>query len=277
MKTINLKNTMNFVLKVAPCFILMHFCLSQSYYLIRHITQVFTLIYAIYILLKNNAFTSIFLILGNITFSLFSNIGIQNEITYLQIFQMLVIYLFCFYLNNQNLNFKKAINVKNNIINKDYITGLYNKRYLDKIMFEEFLCNEVNSYMIAIGIDDFDILTLNYGYESSEIILKKVAKIINKKIKNKGFCCRVFGEKFIIVIESNKKININKFALEIKELIESFNFYINNKNISVCVNIAITSSMNFVNYEDYFNYTIAALENSKLNFQEKMIFSKRAN
>ena len=96
MKTINLKNTMNFVLKVAPCFILMHFCLSQSYYLIRHITQVFTLIYAIYILLKNNAFTSIFLILGNITFSLFSNIGIQNEITYLQIFQMLVIYLFCF-------------------------------------------------------------------------------------------------------------------------------------------------------------------------------------
>ena len=83
---------------------------------------------------------------------------------------MVVIYLFCFYLNNQNLNFKKAINVKNNIINKDYITGLYNKRYLDKIMFEEFLCNEVNSYMIAIGIDDFDILRFNFsGIDTTDL------------------------------------------------------------------------------------------------------------
>lgn len=88
-------------------------------------------------------------------------------------------------------------------IEKDALTGLYNRRYGEKKVAEVH-ANQIDDFCLAIGdIDFFKGVNDTYGHECGDVVLAEVAAILNKNMKNKGFVARWGGEEFLLVFENS--------------------------------------------------------------------------
>ncbi len=109
----------------------------------------------------------------------------------------------------------------------DPITSLYGIRYISKIKENEF------KYLLLIDIMSFKDLNIKYGLEKSDLILKKLGKIIKKYTRKKDIVIRYIGDWFLVFTNSKyeeiikqfkaisimaKKIEINdeKFEIELQ-------------------------------------------------------------
>jgi diguanylate cyclase (GGDEF)-like protein len=88
------------------------------------------------------------------------------------------------------------------VVNKDSLTGIFNRRY-----FSEFLHNEIirserykrTFSLIMLDIDFFKSINDNYGHDVGDIILQELAGIVNKSIRKSDLFARVGGEEFAVV------------------------------------------------------------------------------
>ncbi len=88
------------------------------------------------------------------------------------------------------------------LIEKDALTGLYNRRYADKKLKEAFRdkVNKNIDFQLALGdIDYFKAVNDTYGHECGDLVLAEVANVMKKYTKGKGFVARWGGEEFLLV------------------------------------------------------------------------------
>ncbi len=90
----------------------------------------------------------------------------------------------------------------------DGLTGLYNRRYFDKLLDVEIA--RADRYkqsfsLIMIDIDDFKNINDNYGYQIGDNILKELASIINSFIRKTDSATRFGGEEFAIILSHTGK------------------------------------------------------------------------
>lgn len=97
----------------------------------------------------------------------------------------------------QNISYK-------NIAEIDYLTGLYNRAPMNEIISKHFkmLSNhQIRSLAIILcDIDNFKNVNDTYGHIFGDIVLSKVAEILNIKISKFGKICRWGGEEFLAII-----------------------------------------------------------------------------
>jgi len=110
----------------------------------------------------------------------------------------------------------------------DYLTGLYNIRYLYKRLREEIRRAIRKSEKVAVimfDIDNFKNYNDNFGHESGNKLLKNVGNIINNSIRegvDLGF--RFGGDEFLILInQAEEKITLG-IAGRIREKFLELNY-----------------------------------------------------
>ena len=119
----------------------------------------------------------------------------------------------------------------------DYLTGLYNVRYLYKRLSEEISRGRRKKEKIAIimfDIDNFKKYNDNYGHESGNKLLKRLGNIIRKSIRGGvdiGF--RFGGDEFLIIINQAE----GKIALEIATRIREKFLKLKYKNLDLSMGI----------------------------------------
>lgn len=87
-------------------------------------------------------------------------------------------------------------------VEKDALTGLYNRRYGEKKIIE-VQKNLAENFCLVLGdIDYFKKVNDTYGHECGDIVLSEVANILNINMRNKGFAARWGGEEFLLVFEN---------------------------------------------------------------------------
>jgi len=110
----------------------------------------------------------------------------------------------------------------------DYITGLYNIRYLDKRLSEEISRGRRKKEKVAIvmfDIDNFKKYNDDYGHESGNKLLKSLGNIIRKNIRegvDLGF--RFGGDEFIIIINQAEGKIAQEIASRIREKFLKLNY-----------------------------------------------------
>ncbi len=90
----------------------------------------------------------------------------------------------------------------------DGLTGLFNHRY-----FQEQLMLNVQNYLryktpcslILIDIDFFKKFNDTYGHQSGDAVLRQVAQMIKKCIRQTDIACRYGGEEMSIILTNTKK------------------------------------------------------------------------
>lgn len=100
------------------------------------------------------------------------------------------------------------------LIERDALTGLYNRRAAEKKL--DILENEGVKASISIGdIDHFKRFNDSFGHECGDVVLKEVAAALNEGMRGKGFVARWGGEEFLLVFENIEELAAGLFLNDI--------------------------------------------------------------
>ena len=82
---------------------------------------------------------------------------------------------------------------------KDHLTGLYNRNYLESFLQKELEQAETLG-IIMIDIDHFKRFNDNFGHQAGDLVLKKVADLLQKSIRTSDIVCRYGGEEMTVIL-----------------------------------------------------------------------------
>ena len=92
---------------------------------------------------------------------------------------------------------------------RDSLTGLYNRQYLDRVLEREFnkAFEMQREFSIAIiDIDDFESINKTFGFTTGDRILALLARVITGSVRANDWIARYEGEKFCLVMaDTNEK------------------------------------------------------------------------
>ncbi|MER2107135.1 MAG: GGDEF domain-containing protein [Solibacillus sp.] len=98
----------------------------------------------------------------------------------------------------------------------DALTNLYNRAYFDA-KFNQY--NETTDTPITIAICDLDNLKCvndQYGHKTGDDLIKEVARIFNKVVKNGEFVARIGGDEFAFMLVDADEARIDELFTHIQ-------------------------------------------------------------
>ena len=144
---------------------------------------------------------------------------------------------------NSNIEILELFDEIKNKANKDYLTGLFNRRYLFDIGVKLYNENKLNDKIFSIAIidiDNFKIINDTYGHDVGDVAIKEVAKILNKNINSNAIISRLGGEEFCICFYNRNKDEILELLEYIRNEFENNQIRINDLILKYTVSIGAT-------------------------------------
>lgn len=141
---------------------------------------------------------------------------------------------------NSNLEIIELFEDMKNKVNKDYMTGLYNRRYFFEYGKEIYEKNKKDNKPLAlsiIDIDNFKNINDSYGHDVGDLAIKEVSKVLNKNIISNTLISRLGGEEFCILFYNRSKEEVVKLLEVIRKSFENNFIEINKTKINYTVSI----------------------------------------
>ncbi len=144
--------------------------------------------------------------------------------------------------------------------NKDYLTDLYNERYLIEYIEKHIVENSLKKLSLAlIDIDNFKIINAILGYDSGDITLQYLSKAAKRFFPIECTVCRLYKDTFAIALPG-----VDSQASY--EIIEKFRSYIyqDQKEVQFTLSCGLSTFPNDTdNKNDLLIYSRKALETAK--------------
>lgn len=126
----------------------------------------------------------------------------------------------------------------------DHLTGLYNRRYMQKTFEREF--SRAKRYSTAISIAMFDIdhfkkINDTYGHQFGDKVLAEISKSISNSLRKSDYIARYGGEELIAVLPETNKANTLIPIERIRKSIEDMDFECHGKIVKVTVSVGIAT------------------------------------
>jgi diguanylate cyclase (GGDEF)-like protein len=105
----------------------------------------------------------------------------------------------------------------------DALTGLFNRRYFDIRLEEEFLRAKRYNLILSLAIldiDDFKPFNDTEGHIAGDTMLKEVAFIMTSAVRSHDILARFGGEEFAIIMPQTPKAEAYHVAERIRENIK---------------------------------------------------------
>lgn len=115
------------------------------------------------------------------------------------------------------------ITTLSNDAKRDTLTGLYNKKYFNKIV-KQYCKNEEQFSLAVIDIDNFKKVNDTFGHLIGDQVLQEFVSLINKHLGSSDLFARWGGEEFLILFR-NISLNEAKEKLDtIHQMIHKYQF-----------------------------------------------------
>nr|WP_307188799.1 sensor domain-containing diguanylate cyclase [Caldicellulosiruptor owensensis] len=108
----------------------------------------------------------------------------------------------------------------------DSLTDIYNRRFLTQMLEKEINRTKRNGKafsLIMFDLDHFKKINDNFGHAIGDIVFKKVAETVKKRIRKTDCFARWGGEEFILLLPETSISNATKLAEELREHISNMN------------------------------------------------------
>ncbi|MEA4926982.1 MAG: GGDEF domain-containing protein [Syntrophomonadaceae bacterium] len=104
----------------------------------------------------------------------------------------------------------------------DDLTGLYNRRYIIKLLsdLQERGSQSKGISIIMIDIDHFKKINDTYGHKVGDLVLAKISASIREHFRTTDFIGRIGGEEFLIIMPDTKLETAFNRAEDIRKHIE---------------------------------------------------------
>lgn len=124
---------------------------------------------------------------------------------------------------NQCVETINLINTTKEAATKDYLTGLYNRRYLFDTggkLLASARRDQIKLVCAMIDIDHFKSVNDNYGHDVGDLVLKRLAETLMKNFRDTDIVARTGGEEFcILAVNLTREGAVAKFE-ELRSTIE---------------------------------------------------------
>ena len=107
---------------------------------------------------------------------------------------------------NARLDYLDSLRTIQEQANRDYLTKLYNRRYLFEMgnaLFSSAKRNSIQIIIAMIDIDFFKRINDTYGHDIGDVAIVTVAQAISKSFRTSDIVARMGGEEFCVVAVNN--------------------------------------------------------------------------
>jgi diguanylate cyclase (GGDEF)-like protein len=163
---------------------------------------------------------------------------------------------------NQNVEMLEYIQAIQDASNKDYLTGLYNRRYffdLGRKIYENARRGNLEITIAMLDIDHFKRINDTYGHDAGDIALKTVAALIAGSVRRADLVARFGGEEFCVLVTNMKKEKTTEFFDELRQRIGETKVEIEGGEVSLTISIGVNTVLRdsleaTINYADELLY-----------------------
>ena len=109
----------------------------------------------------------------------------------------------------------------------DPLTGINNRIGIDNSLKQELLRSRrygLDTSLIMIDIDKFKAVNDSYGHQVGDLVLKEVAQVLQRNIRQVDLLGRWGGEEFLVVLPETALSGAMTLAEKLRLAVESFNF-----------------------------------------------------
>lgn len=127
----------------------------------------------------------------------------------------------------------------------DSLTGLYNKRYFQTRLnqeFERFQRYKTPVSLIQIDLDHFKRINDTWGHQAGDMVLKEVATLISDNLRTGEIAARVGGEEVCIIVCNSQANAAFQLAERLRRAIRSLELSTNGHPIHVSASFGIAQA-----------------------------------
>ncbi|MCP4255341.1 MAG: diguanylate cyclase [Candidatus Scalindua sp.] len=114
-----------------------------------------------------------------------------------------------------------------NISHTDFLTGLYNRRYLFRKFSEEIALarrKQLSLSCLLLDLDYFKNINDTHGHECGDYVLEKTARLLEAQLRAYDTIARYGGEEFIVILPMTSEEEALSVAEKIRRAIENNQF-----------------------------------------------------
>ena len=132
---------------------------------------------------------------------------------------------------NNTIEALENIQVVTNHANRDYLTGLYNRRFFFETMaqYQDEMGETGEKFAVAmIDIDHFKKINDKYGHDVGDKIIIALSEILRTSTSHRDIVARFGGEEFCMVLKNINRDSALDIFERIRQEVDSFSFTIDN-------------------------------------------------
>lgn len=175
---------------------------------------------------------------------------------------------------NNTVEALENIHAITNHANRDFLTGLYNRRYFFENAvkyFEDAVHNSENFAIAMINIDNFKNIKNDYGHDASEKTINMVADILRANTSQNDIVARFGGEDFCVILKNITQANALSVFERLREKVQN-SVTISDKGEEIRFTVSIGASVNNEDtLEESVNQADMLLYNAKLGGKNQVV------
>jgi len=174
---------------------------------------------------------------------------------------------------NNLIEAMENINQIADFANKDFLTGVYNRRYFydDMNEYVAYAEERAEPYAVAmLDIDHFKQINDTYGHDGGDRALKTLAKKLIDETKNGDLVARFGGEEFCIVLKNVSNEEAVKFFVNLRASIANCKVRLKKEQIKFTVSIGVAFSRSDYRLDELLELGDEALYRAKENGRNRV-------
>lgn len=127
---------------------------------------------------------------------------------------------------------------------KDGLTGLYNHRYFQEALEKEInrsLRNETPLSLVLLDIDDFKSINDQYGHPVGDTVLKGIAEVLKKTVRDSDLLARYGGEEFGVILPETDLKGGALLAERLRRAVEAEETTSDDYSIQTTISLGVTT------------------------------------
>lgn len=191
----------------------------------------------------------VFTLFPILSFMLLAVYGLQNTYrltTFITLVLTTMLIFFSYYLTATSISGARRLQEMKLISMTDSLTGLYNRRYMEKKIWQEYQQYIRTGSVFSLASADIDFFKhINdiYGHDMGDSSLKTIAKVLTESVRPYDTVVRWGGEEFLILFPAANEMQAAELAERIRKRVESERFMYGDKAIMMTLTLGVSVIM----------------------------------
>jgi two-component system cell cycle response regulator len=176
-----------------------------------------------------------------------------------------------------NDRLRESVNQTIELAVTDALTGLNNRRYLDrhlKLLFDRAIARGRTLSICITDIDRFKSVNDTYGHDAGDEVLKEFAARIRSTVRGADLACRFGGEEFVVVMPDTSPETAASVAERLRFVVENQPFVLRQSgaSLNITASLGICSTVHGVaSAEDLLRQADRALYEAKHGGRNRVV------